>query len=95
MTDQPTDDPELRRYKAALEAMYGDQIDRVVLFGSRARGDAHAESNYDVAVFLQSMPDRWRELDPWPIWATGSLRNLVCCSTPNPNPPALTSIGRP
>lgn len=60
---QPTDDPVLRRYRAALDAMYGDQIERVVLFGSRARGDAHADSDYDVAVFLKSLPDRWAELD--------------------------------
>jgi predicted nucleotidyltransferase len=37
-------------------------IERVVLFGSRARGDAYAESDYDVAVFLKDLPDRWPEL---------------------------------
>lgn len=57
------DDPMLARFRAALEEMYGDQIDRVVLFGSRARGDARPDSDYDVAVFLKSLPDRWRELD--------------------------------
>jgi uncharacterized protein len=53
MTVRPTDEPVLRRFKAALDALYGDEIDRVVLFGSRARGDAYAESDYDVAVFLK------------------------------------------
>jgi predicted nucleotidyltransferase len=63
MTTRPTDDPVLQRFKMALDALYGDKIDRVLLFGSRARGDAHAESDYDVAVFLKALPDRWEELD--------------------------------
>jgi len=58
---KPTDDPVLRRFRAALEAMYGGEIERVVLYGSRARGDAHDESDYDVAVFFKSPPDRSRE----------------------------------
>jgi predicted nucleotidyltransferase len=58
-----TNDPILSRFRAALDEMYGDQIERVVLFGSRARGEAHAESDYDVAVFLKELPDRWSELD--------------------------------
>jgi acetyl-CoA acetyltransferase len=45
-----------------LNDMYGDRLERVVLHGSRARGDAHEESDYDVAVFLGSMPDRVAEL---------------------------------
>nr|WP_294557424.1 nucleotidyltransferase domain-containing protein [uncultured Rhodopila sp.] len=56
-------DPALIRFRQALGRMYGDRLDRVVLFGSRARGDAHAESDYDVAIFLKSLPDRWAELD--------------------------------
>lgn len=31
-------------------------------FGSRARGDAGPDSDYDVAVFLREMPDRWAEM---------------------------------
>jgi predicted nucleotidyltransferase len=61
MTTKPIDDPVLQRFKAALSEMYGDQIDRVVLFGSRARGDARPDSDYDVAVFLKSLPDFWKE----------------------------------
>jgi predicted nucleotidyltransferase len=33
------------------------------LFGSRARGDAKPDSDYDVAVFLRGMRDRWQEMD--------------------------------
>jgi len=57
-----TGDPVLLRFRRALGEMYGDRLDRVVLFGSRARGNAHAESDYDVAVFLKDMPDRWAEM---------------------------------
>jgi predicted nucleotidyltransferase len=28
----------------------------------RARGDARPDSDYDVAVFLRELPDRWSEL---------------------------------
>jgi uncharacterized protein len=65
MTDMPSDSnaPVLERLRAALKEMYGDRLDRAVLFGSRARGEAHPDSDYDVAVFLKSLPDRWAELD--------------------------------
>ncbi len=53
MTANPMDDPILDRFKHALDDMYGSRIDRIVLFGSRARGEAHEDSDYDVAVFLK------------------------------------------
>jgi predicted nucleotidyltransferase len=49
----PVDDPVLSRFKAALDTMYGSRIERVVLFGSRARGEAHDDSDYDIAVFFE------------------------------------------
>ncbi len=55
-------DPVLIRFRAALGEIYGNRIDRVVLFGSRARGDARADSDYDIAVFLRDMTDRGAEL---------------------------------
>ena len=56
------DDPILKRFRKALDRIYGDRIERVVLFGSRARGDAHEDSDYDIAVFLHDLTDRWREV---------------------------------
>jgi uncharacterized protein len=56
-------DPILKRLRALLDARYGDRLERVVLFGSRARGEADSDSDYDIAVFLRDLTDRWRELD--------------------------------
>jgi predicted nucleotidyltransferase len=57
------DDSLLKRFCAALDRVYGDRIERVVLFGSRARGDAGKDSDYDVAVFLRHMTDRFAEMN--------------------------------
>jgi len=56
-------DPVLARFRSALSPIYGDRIERVVLFGSRARGDARADSDYDIVIFLRDFADRWQELD--------------------------------
>ena len=63
MIVRPCDDPILKRFRAALDHMYGERIERVVLFGSRARGDAREGSDYDVAVFLRDLADRFVEMD--------------------------------
>jgi uncharacterized protein len=55
------DDPILQRIRTSLGAIYGDRIERVVLFGSRARGDASEASDYDIAVFLHDLTNRWGE----------------------------------
>src|SRR5438309_8989535 len=52
MLGSPVDDPILKRFRAAVGELYGNRLERVVLFGSRARGDAREDSDYDVAVFL-------------------------------------------
>ena len=62
--DSPlTIDPILQSFREALAELYGPALDRVVLFGSRARRDATEGSDYDVAVFLKGSPDLWSEWD--------------------------------
>ncbi len=55
-------DPVLGRFRAALAETYGDRLERVVLFGSRARGDFRPDSDYDVAVFIRDPGTRWDEI---------------------------------
>ncbi len=47
------DDPVLSRFRAAVDELYGDRAERIVLFGSRARGDHQPDSDYDIAVFIK------------------------------------------
>ena len=54
--------PVLVRFREALSEIYGDRLERVMLYGSRARGDAHSNSDYDIAVFLRDMNDLGPEL---------------------------------
>jgi predicted nucleotidyltransferase len=64
MTDSPASDPILKRFRAALDESYGDRIERVVLYGSRARGDARPDSDYDIALFLRNPASLWVEMGP-------------------------------
>lgn len=68
-----TDDPVLRLFRAAVDQSYGDRLERVVLFGSRARGDARPESDYDLAVFIKNSRGFSAELDPLVEIATDIL----------------------
>lgn len=44
----------VRRFRSRAEQALPGRITRVVLFGSRARREAHARSDWDVAVFLKN-----------------------------------------
>ncbi len=45
------------------DQVYGDRLDRVLLYGSRARGDHHTDSDLDLLVVLTEMDSLWHELD--------------------------------
>lgn len=46
-------DPELHRLAETLRARYGDEIRQILFFGSRARGDATSESDYDCLLVFE------------------------------------------
>ena len=60
MDNRISSDPVLNRLRAALVDAYGDRLERAMLFGSRARGDARSDFDYDIAVFIRE-PGRWFE----------------------------------
>jgi hypothetical protein len=46
-------------FVSAAVAQFGDRLDRIILYGSKARGDDHPESDLDVLVVLhgKAQPD--------------------------------------
>lgn len=51
----------LNSFVEELRAVYGCRLQQVVLYGSRARGDAGAEADIDTLVILDSVKDFWEE----------------------------------
>jgi len=48
----PKDDPVVRDFAASVRSKIGPHVQRIVLFGSRARGTAWEGSDYDLAVMV-------------------------------------------
>jgi uncharacterized protein len=46
------------RYRERVLAAFPGRVERIVLFGSQARGEAHDESDWDFAVFLDHEPSQ-------------------------------------
>ncbi len=63
MSATSLDDPVLQRFRRAASEAYGSRIERVVLFGSRARQNAHDDANYDVAAFFNDPGELWDEVE--------------------------------
>jgi predicted nucleotidyltransferase len=52
----------LNALRQALQALYGDRLVRIVLYGSHARGEATPDSDVDVMVVLRGSVEPLREL---------------------------------
>ena len=48
--------PVVARFRERVLRAFGGHVERIVLFGSRARGDEHGESDWDLAVFFDHAP---------------------------------------
>lgn len=48
----------LRDFKKKLKSHYGDELISIKLFGSRARGDVHPESDIDLLVVFEKRTKR-------------------------------------
>ena len=70
---------ELREW---LHERFGERLVKLVLFGSKARGDAHEESDVDVLIVLREYdPDtEWDEIGD-AKWEIGSMRHSVLLNT--------------
>lgn len=70
-------------FKAGLAEVFGDRIERIILFGSRARQEARPESDYDIALFLHDMEsfsaeaDRLAKLEFDLMQQTGAVINTL------------------
>ncbi|MDD5088656.1 MAG: nucleotidyltransferase domain-containing protein [bacterium] len=47
----------LRELKVKLAELYGERLEKLILFGSQARGDAEPDSDIDVLVVLRGDDD--------------------------------------
>jgi predicted nucleotidyltransferase len=55
------EEPLIASIRERVLAAFGGRVERIVLFGSRARGDEHAESDWDLAVFFDGTPTEHEE----------------------------------
>lgn len=52
----------LAQLRQGLEALYGDRLLQLILYGSQARGDARDDSDIDVLIVLQEPVDPSAEI---------------------------------
>ncbi len=55
----PTERQAISRFSRRVQAEFGDQLDSIQIFGSKARGDDHRHSDVDLLVVMTEVD--WRE----------------------------------
>ena len=75
-------EPDLQTLVEHLRRQLGERLDAVVLFGSRARGEATEESDWDLLIIVEGLPRSplarkrlWLSVAPpeWVVWAAPLL----------------------
>lgn len=65
----------LTEAKARLAELYGDRLDRIVLYGSYARGNARPDSDVDLLVVLRDEVEPYTEIKRTGLLALDLLLN--------------------
>ncbi len=53
----------LKELVEELKKLYGDNLSKVILYGSKARGDATEGSDIDIMIVLKKIKDKSKELE--------------------------------
>lgn len=86
MMEKPSNDPVVTRFRAAVTEIYGARVERIVLYGSRARRDHKPDSDYDIAVFVKEPGSFYDESERLAAITTAILEDTgaVISATPFP-----------
>ena len=81
LTLLPAEHKWLDRYRDALKCEYPGIVQRMIVYGSKARGDAHEESDIDIVLIVRTT------LFPNPRFSLGRRPDsaapaLACCPGP-------------
>ena len=64
LAHEPDLHPAVLRFCDAARQQFADRLERIVLYGSRARGDHRPDSDYDIAIFVRDLDNAYVEYKP-------------------------------
>lgn len=74
----------LEKFVSRTQSLYGNQLEKIILYGSRARGDFDGESDFDLLIVLRELKDFWKEFHKIEeiSWEVSFQSNLVFSAIP-------------